>query len=146
MCLTATVATWKINLQCIGDEGVEMLVRGAVEEKTYCTGGISEIKLSYNGIISEGVNCLLELPRQFINKLKTLILSLSELLGSESCAALACLIPRVPHMKILNLSDNPNIGQVWAVPLMTSLTAHNSLETLLLPWTRLELVWRTAEL
>ena len=41
----------------------------------------------------------------------------------------------MPHLKKLNLSFNLNIGQGGTVPLMTSLTAHNSLEELLLDMT-----------
>ena len=158
-CVSHSNCTWKIDLKyCnIGDEGVEMLVRGAVEEETHCTGGISEIDLGGNGITSEGMKQLLEFPKQFITKLETLDLN-SNTLDSESCAVLAhliadvphlktlslfdnrldsgcCatlahLIPHVPHLKKLDLSGNLNIGQGGAVSLMTSLTAHNSLETL----------------
>ena len=60
-CVSHSNCNWKINLKhCnIGDEGVEMLVRGAVEEETHCTGGISEIYLRGNDITSEGVKHLL---------------------------------------------------------------------------------------
>ena len=123
-CVCHSNHTWKIYLEeCyIGDEGVEMLVLGAMEEKTHCTGWISKINLSGNCITSEGVKCLLHL--QFINKLETLNLRHNQL-DSESCAVLAHLIPHVPHLKTLNLSNNPKIGQGRTVPLMTSLTAHN---------------------
>ena len=127
-CLSHSNCTWKIHLN-MGDEGVELLVRGAVEEETHCTGGISEINLNRNSITSEGVKHLLHLLKQWINKLETLVLSNNKL-DSESCAVLAHLIPHVPHLKILDLSNNPNIGLGGTVPLMTSLTAHNSLETL----------------
>ena len=130
-CVSHSNCTWKIALwDCnIGDEGVEMLVRGAVEEETHCTGGISEIRLSMNDITSEGVKHLLGFPKQSINNLKALNLSANNL-DSESCAVLAHLIPHVPHLKKLNLSYNPNIGQGGTVPLITSLTAHSSLEEL----------------
>ena len=43
-CVSHSTGTW--NICCdIGDEGIEMLARGAVEEETYRTGGISEIRL-----------------------------------------------------------------------------------------------------
>ena len=146
-CVSHSNCTWEIGLtdyhienylttnltyfvHCnIGDEGVEMLVRGAVEEETHCTGVISEIDLSENDITSEGVKHLLKVPNQLINKLKTLSLAGNKL-DSEFCAALAHLIPHMPHLKKLNLSNNLNIGQGGAVPLITSLTAHNSLEEL----------------
>ena len=130
-CVSHSNCTWKIDLShChIGDEGMEMLVRGAVEEETHCTGGISEIDLRGNDITSEGMKQLLKFPKQFINKLETLNLGLNHLY-SESCAVLTHLIPHVPHLKKLDLSYNRNIGQGGTVPLITSLTVHNSLETL----------------
>ena len=124
----------------IGDEGLEMLVHGAVEEETHCTGGISFLDLSENNITSEGLNHLLNFPKQLINKLEVLYLdnwfSLFYIsdhinrLNSESCAILTHLIPHVPHLKELYLSDNPAIGQGGAVSLITTLTTLNSLEKL----------------
>ena len=130
-CVSYSNCTWRIVLwDChIGDEGVEMLVQGAVEEETHCAGAISEIDLSKNDITSEGVKHLLKFPKQIINKLETLTLHHNNL-NSEFCAVLAHLIPHVPHLKKLNLSDNHNIGQGGTVPLITSLTSHNSLEVL----------------
>ena len=110
----------------IQDEQMEMLVRGAVEEETHCTGGISEINLNGNGITSKGVKYLLSLPKHLINKLETLSLG-SNKLDSEF---LAYLTPHIPHLKKLDMSNNPNIGKRGAAPLMKSLTAHNSLEFL----------------
>ena len=135
-CVSHSNCNWRIDLWgCnIEDEGVEMLVRGTVEEETHCTGGISEINLRGNHITSEGVKHLLKLPKQIINKLETFN---QTNLNSESCAALAHLIPHMPHLKILDLSQNSNIGQGRTVPLITSLTAHNSLEKLVLCKTRL---------
>ena len=135
-CVSHSNCTWGIYVLSghIGDEGMEMLVKGAVEEETHCTGGISEIYLSMNGITSEGVKHLLSFPNQVINKLKALDLGGNKL-DSESCAVLAHLIPHMPHLKTLNLSYNHNIGQGGTVPLMTSLTTHNSLEELVLDWT-----------
>ena len=129
-CVSHSNCTWKIRYD-IGDEGVELLVRGAVEEETHCTGGISEMDLSENDITSEGVKHLLNFPKQLINKLETLNLC-QNYLDSESCAVLAHLIPHVPHLKKLYLSHNDYIGQGGTVPLMTSLKVHNSLEELLL--------------
>ena len=65
-CVSHSNCTWRIDLKVcnIGDEGVEMLVRGAVEEETHCTGGISVLELSFNAITSEGVKHLLSLPKQ----------------------------------------------------------------------------------
>ena len=72
------------------------------------------------------MNHLLKLPKQLINKLVILNLRHNKL-DSESCAVLAHLIPHVPCLKWLYLSNNPDIGQGGAVSLMTSLTVYSSL-------------------
>ena len=113
-----------------------MLVQDRVEKETHYTGGISEIDLCGNHITSEGVKHLLSIPKQLINKLEMLNLS-SNNLDSTSCAALANFIPYVPYLKELDLSSNWSIGQGGAVPLITSLKAHNSLERLMLHSTRI---------
>ena len=125
-CVSHSNCTWSIDLsRCdIGDEGAQMLLRGAVEEETHCTGSISEINLNGNGITSVE---LLIFP-QLIIRLETLDLTFNEF-NLLSCAALALLVRHVPHLKELILFYN-SIGQGGAVPLITSLTAHNSLEKL----------------
>ena len=134
-CVSHSNCTWNIDIgSCviayrIGDEEVELLVQGTMEEKTNCTGGISEINMSENEITTEGVKRMLSFSDQLINEMETLNLENNKL-DSEFCATLAHLIPRVPHLKKLILSSNKNIGQGRAVPLLTSLTAHNSLEEL----------------
>ena len=107
-CVSHSNCTWKINLQhCnIGDEGVEMLVRGAVEEETHCTGGISEIDLSGNNITSEGVKHLLSFPKQLLNNLKILNLR-DNVLDSEFSAVFGNLIRHMPHLETIHLSNNP---------------------------------------
>ena len=130
-CVSHSNCNWNIGFGniCynIGDEGLELFMRGATQEETHCTGGISEIILRQCDITSEGVKLLLKIPKRLINKLEMLILSK---LDSRSCAVFADLVPHLPHLKVLNLSGNPNIAQGGAVPLMTSLTAHKSLEEL----------------
>ena len=129
-CVSHSNCTWKIDFtQCyIGTRGVEMLVRGALEELiNNCMGWISELNLNGNAVGSEGVKHLLKFPKHLINKLETLDLQ-GNMLDSESNATLSNLIPHLPHLKILKLSYNYfNKG---AVPLTTSLTAHNLLEEL----------------
>ena len=142
-CVSHSNCTWKIDIgSCIidyriGDEEVELLVRGTMEKKTDCTGGFSEINLPENEITTEGVQKLLSLPDHLINKIETLNLENNNL-DSKFCATLAHLIPRVPYLKRLVLSSNQNIGQGMVVPLMTSLKAHNSLEELSLKSTGID--------
>ena len=57
-CASHSNCSWSIDLSACysGDEEVEMLVRGTVEEKTHCTGRISKIDLFGNDITSEGLH------------------------------------------------------------------------------------------
>ena len=132
-CVSHSNCTWKIKFcDCnIGDEEVEMLVRGAVMEETPCMGGICKINLIKNNdiITPDGVKHLFSFPKQLIKKLETVSLYGNKF-DKGSYAFLAHLIPHTLHLKRLNLSVNPNISQGGAVPLITSLTAHNSLEEL----------------
>ena len=74
-CVSHSNCTWKIDLHCcgIGDEEVEMLMLGIVEE-TNCTVGISMIKLEGGHITAEAVKHLVSIPKQLINRLKILSL------------------------------------------------------------------------
>ena len=131
-CVSHSNCKWIIYLlDChFGDEGVEMLVRGAMEKKTHSTGRIYWIDLTCeNDITSEGVKHLLDFPEQFINELGGLGLS-NNLLDSRSCSSLAHFIPHVPHLKTLSVAINPNIGEGGTVPLITSLLTHSSLKFL----------------
>ena len=95
-CMSHSNCTWKIVLpDCgVGDEEVELLVQGAVEEETHCTGGISEMNLDENSITSKGVKYLLNIPKQLINKVETFTLRQNKL-DSKSCATLAHLTPDI---------------------------------------------------
>ena len=126
-CVSHSNCTWFINLlEChIGDKGVEMLVQGAVEEETHFTGGISKIDLFNNDVTSEGVGYLLNFPKRLIKKLELLNLNENEFCDTSN---LVRLVQAVPHLKGLAL--NFDTGQEETVPLIKSLTAHNSLELL----------------
>ena len=70
-CVSHSNCTWTVNLPylSIQYEGVEMLVRGVVEDEIHYTGGIIMINLAANDITCEGVKHLLNFPKQLINKL-----------------------------------------------------------------------------
>ena len=127
-CVSHSNCTWNIDLSLchIGDEGVEMLVRGAVEEDTSCIGRISEINLYGNDITPVGLRNF----QHLMKSLETLDLGFNKV-NSEFCAVLADLIPHVPHLKKLILYANL-ISPGSTVPLMTSLKAHNYLESMYL--------------
>ena len=76
-CVSHSNCTWRIELTgfiAVGDEVVEMIRRGAMEEETHCTGGISVMKLCGDDITCEGVKHLSCFPKQLINNLKILAL------------------------------------------------------------------------
>ena len=110
-CVSHSNCTWRINLTfCYsGDEGegLEMFVQGISVEETDCTGGISEmsVNLIHDDYTSnsEGMKHLLSLPKQLINKMKVLNLDHNGL-DSESYAALARFISRMPDLKRLDLN------------------------------------------
>ena len=126
-CVSHSNCTWFINLaDCfIGDKEVEMLVQGAVVEETHFTGGISKIDFFSNDVTSEGVGYLLNFPKRLIKKLELLDLNENEFCDTSN---LVRLVQAVPHLKGLAL--NFDTGQEETVPLIKSLTAHNSLELL----------------
>ena len=105
--------TWKIVLNGfnVGDEGVEMLLRGAVEEETHCTGGISEIKLCGDDITSEGVKHLSHFPKRLINKLERLYLHSNDFAAPNFVALTTCDLRCVGSLSItkgdaLQIIDN----------------------------------------
>ena len=130
-CVSHSNCTWKIA-RTIDKEGVEMLVRGAVEEETHCTGGISEINLTWTVETSHGMEHLLNVSKQLGNifQLEALNLDFNCSINSESCATLA----HLTHLKKLELFSS---GEGGAAPLIDSLIAHKSLEELLLPGTKI---------
>ena len=132
-CVSHSNCTWSISFpSCfIEDEGVELLVRGAVEKETQCTGGITEIEFPSNNITNKSVSYLPKLPQQMVNTLEALSLCDNKL-DSDSCAIFTRLVPHMPNLQKLDLSRNP-IMQGGAAPLITSLIGHNSLEELTLP-------------
>ena len=123
-CVSHSNCAWFINLvECIiGDEGVEMLVQGTVEEETHCTGRISKIILSYNAVTCKGVRHLLSFPKHLIEKLEVLDLTENKV---QCTSSLGHLVSCVPHLK--ELAFDFDIGPA---PLIISLIAHNSLERL----------------
>ena len=81
-----------------------MLVRGAVEEETNCTGGISEVDFSCNGITCESMDHLLKLHTKLLKKVGKVDLSLN-FLNSESCATLNHLMPHMPPLKVTEIQQ-----------------------------------------
>ena len=138
-CVSHSNCTWKIDLKygidgChIGDDGVEMLVRGTEEMKPDCKGRISEIDLHNSDVTVKHLLKLLPL----VNKLEALHLGHNKLdsaqkILSESSEAIALMIPHLPHLKKLSLSYIHRIVPGEVVPLIESLISHNSLEKLVL--------------
>ena len=156
-CVSHSVCPWKINLDdCgIGDEGIEMLVRGTLEGEPSHRGYISVLKLSQNQITSSGLDKLRKSPS--VLNLDKLELNWNLLgnggatpllrsamgrsigclhlhktgIGVEDCRALGDLLSSSPTLKSLDVSENDLTPK--AVRLMFSGLRHNStLEQLVL--------------
>ena len=156
-CVSHSDCPWKIDLEdCgIGDEGVEMFVRGTLEGEPSCSGYISVLKLKQNQITSSGLNQLRKSPELF--NLDNLYLSFNLLgnggaalllrssmghsirrlelrrtgIGVEDCRALGKLLSTSPTLKFLDVSMNSLTPE--AVQLLFSGLQHNTtLEQLVL--------------
>ena len=129
-CVSHSNCSWSISLPIChnGDQQVELLVRGAVEKETKCTGGITEIKFSSN-LTNKGLNYLLKLPKHIICNLEVLSLGGNNL---DSCAILALLVSHMPNLQKLDLLGNP-FKQGETAGLITALRRHNLLSELSLP-------------
>ena len=131
-CVSHSNCPWEVNLGLcgIGDEGVTMLVRGAMEGEGKRRGHISVMDVGDNVITSTGLNQLLKIPE--LMKLRKLDLSgnrlgrggavsllnsplvhnLEELslaetgIGVEDCQALSKLLSSSPTLQRLNISGN----------------------------------------
>ena len=64
-CVSHSNCPWYLNLEdcCIGDEKIELLVRGALEGEPSCNGHISALLLQNNQITSSGLNQLRKLQK-----------------------------------------------------------------------------------
>ena len=131
-CVSHSNCPWEINLvSCgIGDEGVEMLVRGAVEGEAKHSGYVSAMDIRRNKITSAGLNQLLKIPE--LLKMRELNLSgnplgrggtvpllksplvdnLEELdldktgIGLEDCHALSELLSSSSTLQSISIGDN----------------------------------------
>ena len=131
-CVSHSNCPWEVDLGLygIGDEGVTMLVRGAMEGEGKHSGHISVMGMRYNAITSTGLNQLLNIPqlmklRKFLllgNRLgrggavlllnSPLVHNLEEFslartgIGVEDCQALSKLLSTSPTLQWLNISYN----------------------------------------
>ena len=131
-CVSHNNSPWVVDLsRCrIGDEGVAMLVRGAMEDEAKHSGYISVMDMTKNKITSTGLNQLLEI--QELLKLRELNLSVNPLgrggavsllksplahnleelslcstgIGVEDCQALSKLLSVSPTLQRINISRN----------------------------------------
>ena len=149
-CVSHSDCPWNIDVEdCgIGDEGVEMLVRGTLEGEPSHRGYISALMLKRNHITSSGLNQLRKSPtllnldklNLFWNPLgnggatpllrSSMARSIRHLsltktgIGVEDCRALGELLSSSPPLEILDVSDNDLTAE--AVQLLFSGLQHNS--------------------
>ena len=151
-CISHSNCPWEVNFaNCgIGDEGMAMLVRGAMEGEAKHSGYISVMNMYRNKITSTGLNQLLKIPellkpRQLnlsgntlgrggaVSLLKSPLVhnlervSLRETgIGVEDCQAL---LSAFPTLKNINISDNALTPEAVEL-IITGLKNHTVLEKL----------------
>ena len=154
-CVSHSSCVWMVEFNgCgIGDEGVEMLVRGAMERETKHSGYISEMSMPSNNITGTGLNQLLKMPElqklrlldlsgnplgrggavsllksPLIPNLEELVLASTEI-GVEDCQALSELLPSSPVLQRINIRYN-NLPPEAVEPIITALKNCTVLEKL----------------
>ena len=137
-CVSHSNYAWKIDLErCgIGDDEVEMLVQGTLEEEINCTGGISEINLEGGDITAEAVKHLVSIPKQLINKLKILSLcdeSASHKIGPGGAVPAIASLTTTKSFEKLQL-DGIRIGMEDCQALRELLSSSTSLKELNISW------------
>ena len=100
-CVAYTNCPWKVILgRCgVGDEGVTMLVRGAMEGEGKHSGHISVMDMMHNKITSTGLNQLLNIPK--LLKFRQLLLPGNPL--GRGGAVLLLKSPLVHNLEVLSL-------------------------------------------
>ena len=156
-CVSHSNCSWDLVLEdcCIGDEEIELLVRGALEGEPSYSGHISALNLMDNQITSSGLNQLGKLQKLLtLNKLEldwnplgnggaaTLLQSsvahgIEHLfltgtgIGAEDCRALGELLSSSPRLETLNVTGNDLTPE--AIQLMFSgLQCNTTLQVLIL--------------
>ena len=156
-CVSHSNCPWELQLSfCgIGDEGVMMLARGAMEGEAQHSGHISEMNMGSNQITSTGLNQLVKLQellklttlRLFSNPLgrggavallkSPLVRTLERLslggtgIGVEDCQALSELLSSSPTLQSIDISWNdlpPDAVEI----IITGIKNHTLLERLII--------------
>ena len=102
-CIALSEQPWTLIMEHFGltDDHLEMLYAG-INAQNEVTGCIEELALKNNFITSTGIDHLMKLPLQ---SLKYLNLSMNRL-DNEGCDKIANLVPLLPHLNCLKISDN----------------------------------------
>ena len=161
-CVSHSNCIWEVKLGgCgIGDEGVTMLVRGAMEGEAKRSGHISVMDISVNKITSTGLNQLLKIPE--VLKFRQLLLSSNDLgrggavlllksplvygleelslhrtgIGVEDCQALCELLSLSSTLQRIYISGNALSPEAVEL-IFTGLKNHSALEELNVAWSHL---------
>ena len=154
-CVFHSNCPWEIDLfTCgIGDEGMEMFIRGAVEGEAKYSGYISQICISGSNITSAGIDQLLKMPE--LSKIRNLNLSKNPLcrggavsllkspfayklqvltmsstgIGVEDCHALSELLSLSPTLQSISINNNALPPEAIEL-IISGLKHHNMLEWL----------------
>ena len=150
-CVSHTNCPWEVELN-IGDEGLAMLVRGAMEGEAKHCGYISALKMLSSGITSTGLDQLLKLPELLelrkldlsnnplgrggaVSLLRSPLHNLEELvldqtaIGVEDCQALSELLSSSPTLQWISICGNNFCSEAVEI-IITGLKNHTALEKL----------------
>ena len=120
---------WNVGLtwNWLGPELVEMFVCG-LKSVDCGSGFVERLDLSVNPIKYEGIAHLKKMPHQSLQRIKVIRLSYCEL-TQTGFDTLADLIPLLPSLTYLDISDNPG-GNGSIVKLLKALGGHTTIEKL----------------
>ena len=138
--ITRSNCTWDVdfNSSSMGDEGMELFIRGLCtsSEDKRGNGHLRYIDLSGNGLSSQSLSHLVDIPAHILCHLEEIDLSLNKL-DRTGMDHIAKTIPHMPQLEALNLGGNPDINRGGAVAVVSALCDHKVLKELYLSRTNI---------
>ena len=125
--------TWDVyfSRSSMGDECMELFIRGLCtsSEDKRGNGHIRSINLTSNGLSSQSLSHLLDVPAHILCHVKEFDLSRNKL-DRTGMDHIAKTISHMPQLETLNLGNNPNINRGGAVAVVSALCDHQVLKEL----------------
>ena len=130
--------TWYVNFNnsSMGDEGVELFIRGLCTSREDKRGNIRSIDLSINDLSSQSLGHLVDVPAHILCHLKEINLRNNKL-DRTGMDHIAKTIPHMPQLETLDLRINRDINRGGAVAVVSALCDHQVLKELYLSSTNI---------